>query len=154
MPSRSAAADSPRRWAGIAWAKDPSGRGWTPIFGGSSAPPGVASAVIVSRARSSRSSIGGIAASTSAADRYRMGARVGCIAGSLRPSATMAAMPLLNPRQSLENLKLERDAIVLYDALSRIERDGRRSSAFRSIATNERRHAEVWASKLRAQGID
>jgi VIT1/CCC1 family predicted Fe2+/Mn2+ transporter len=66
----------------------------------------------------------------------------------------MAAMPLLNPRQSLENLKLERDAIVLYDALARIERDGRRSSAFRSIATNERRHAEVWASKLRAQGID
>jgi vacuolar iron transporter family protein len=63
-------------------------------------------------------------------------------------------MPLVNPKQSLENLKLERDAIVLYDALARIERDGRRASAFRTIANNERRHAEVWAGKLRAQGID
>ncbi len=65
-----------------------------------------------------------------------------------------AGMPLVNPKQSLENLKLERDAIVLYDALARFERDGRRASAFRTIATNERRHAEVWAGKLRAQGID
>ena len=63
-------------------------------------------------------------------------------------------MPLVNPKQSLENLKLERDAIVLYDALARIERDGRRASAFKTIAANERRHAEVWAGKLRAQGID
>jgi len=56
--------------------------------------------------------------------------------------------------QSLENLKLERDAIVLYDALARIERDQHRSSAFRTIAGNERRHAEIWAAKLREQGVD
>jgi VIT1/CCC1 family predicted Fe2+/Mn2+ transporter/rubrerythrin len=55
-------------------------------------------------------------------------------------------------QQSLENLKLERDAIVLYDALAGIEKDQRRATAFRTIAGNERRHAEVWASKLREQG--
>jgi vacuolar iron transporter family protein len=55
---------------------------------------------------------------------------------------------------SLENLKLERDAIVLYDSLARIERDERRAAAFRSIASNERRHAEIWAAKLRTLGVD
>jgi vacuolar iron transporter family protein len=54
----------------------------------------------------------------------------------------------LDLQQSLENLKLERDAIVLYDALAQIEKDERRASAFRTIAGNERRHAEVWAGKL------
>ena len=56
--------------------------------------------------------------------------------------------------QSLENLKLERDAIALYDALAGIEKDGRRAEAFRTIAGNERRHAEVWAGKLRELGAD
>ena len=50
--------------------------------------------------------------------------------------------------QSLENLKLERDAIQLYDALASIEKDPRRASAFRTIAGNERRHADVWANRL------
>jgi vacuolar iron transporter family protein len=54
--------------------------------------------------------------------------------------------------QSLENLKLEQDAIVLYDALATIEKDPRRSEAFRHIAANERRHAEVWANRLRDLG--
>jgi VIT1/CCC1 family predicted Fe2+/Mn2+ transporter/rubrerythrin len=54
--------------------------------------------------------------------------------------------------QSLENLKLERDAIALYDELARIEKDPRRAQAFRTIAGNERRHAEIWASKLRDLG--
>ncbi|HEY8238411.1 MAG TPA: VIT1/CCC1 transporter family protein [Candidatus Limnocylindrales bacterium] len=61
-------------------------------------------------------------------------------------------MPPIDVAQSLENLKLERDAIALYDALARIEKDRRRAEAFRSIAGNERRHAEVWAKKLRALG--
>jgi VIT1/CCC1 family predicted Fe2+/Mn2+ transporter/rubrerythrin len=56
--------------------------------------------------------------------------------------------------RSLENLKLERDAITLYDALALIEKDDRRAQAFRTIATNERRHADIWASKLREQGVD
>jgi vacuolar iron transporter family protein len=53
---------------------------------------------------------------------------------------------------SLENLKLERDAIVLYDALADIEKDPTRAEAFRRIASNERRHADVWASKLTELG--
>ena len=39
--------------------------------------------------------------------------------------------------RSLENLKLERDAIDLYDALAGIERDERRAAAFQRIASNE-----------------
>lgn len=56
--------------------------------------------------------------------------------------------------RSLENLKLERDAIVLYDALAAIEKDERRANAFRAIAGDERRHAEIWAGKLREQGVE
>lgn len=56
--------------------------------------------------------------------------------------------------RSLENLKLERDAIVLYDALATIEREPRRAAAFRTIAGNERRHADIWAGKLRDEGVD
>jgi VIT1/CCC1 family predicted Fe2+/Mn2+ transporter/rubrerythrin len=56
--------------------------------------------------------------------------------------------------QSLENLKLERDAITLYDALASIEKDERRASAFRTIAGNERRHAEIWATKLQERGAE
>lgn len=54
--------------------------------------------------------------------------------------------------QSLENLKLERDAIQLYVALAQIERDPVRATAFRTIAGNERRHAEIWAQRLRDRG--
>ena len=58
----------------------------------------------------------------------------------------------MNIAQSLENLKLEQDAIVLYDALATIEKDPRRAEAFRHIAANERRHADIWASRLRSLG--
>jgi VIT1/CCC1 family predicted Fe2+/Mn2+ transporter len=63
-------------------------------------------------------------------------------------------MVALDLARSLENLKLEQDAIVLYDALASIERDPRRATAFKRIAANERRHAEVWAAKLREQGAN
>ncbi len=53
---------------------------------------------------------------------------------------------------SLENLKLERDAIWLYDQLAAIERDARRAAAFRTIAGNERRHAQIWADALERGG--
>src|SRR5215218_2057931 len=56
--------------------------------------------------------------------------------------------------QSLANLRLERDAILLYDALAGIEKDPQRAGAFRRIAGNERRHADVWATKLREAGVD
>ncbi len=54
--------------------------------------------------------------------------------------------------QSLENLKLERDAVLLYDALATIEKEPNRAAAFRRIAANERRHAEIWARKLEERG--
>jgi len=63
-------------------------------------------------------------------------------------------VPSIDVEQSLDNLKLERDAIVLYDSLATIEKDPRRADAFRRIAGNERRHADVWASKLRELGAD
>jgi VIT1/CCC1 family predicted Fe2+/Mn2+ transporter len=57
-------------------------------------------------------------------------------------------MAPIDIQTSLENLKLERDAIVLYDALAGIEKDPVRAAAFERIASNERRHAGIWASKL------
>ena len=62
--------------------------------------------------------------------------------------ATMSA----ETAQSLDNLRLERDAILLYDALAEIEKDPTRASAFRRIAANERRHADIWARKLEERG--
>jgi vacuolar iron transporter family protein len=59
-----------------------------------------------------------------------------------------------DPDQSLANLRLERDAVLLYEALAAIEIDPQRAGAFNRIATNERRHAEVWASKLRDAGVE
>ena len=55
---------------------------------------------------------------------------------------------------SLDNLKLERDAIVLYESLAAIEKDPRRAAAFERIAGNERRHADIWAKKLTELGAD
>lgn len=56
--------------------------------------------------------------------------------------------------RSVANLRLERDAIVLYDRLAGIEKDPRRAGAFHAIASNERRHAEIWANRLREMGVD
>jgi VIT1/CCC1 family predicted Fe2+/Mn2+ transporter/rubrerythrin len=55
--------------------------------------------------------------------------------------------------QKLENLKLERDAIWLYDHLAAVEKDEGRAGAFRMIAANERRHAAVWEAALSALGV-
>jgi len=59
-----------------------------------------------------------------------------------------------DPVQSLANLRLERDAVLLYDALAAMEIDPQRAGAFHRIAANERRHAEVWATKLREVGVE
>ncbi len=64
------------------------------------------------------------------------------------------SVPPIDVEQSLDNLKLERDAIVLYDALATIEKDPHRADAFRRIAGNERRHADIWATKLRDLGAN
>jgi vacuolar iron transporter family protein len=58
----------------------------------------------------------------------------------------------VNVEQSIENLRLEQDAVVLYDSLAAMEKDPRRADAFRHIADNERRHAEIWATRLRELG--
>jgi VIT1/CCC1 family predicted Fe2+/Mn2+ transporter len=63
-------------------------------------------------------------------------------------------VPVIDVERSLENLKLERDAIVLYDALAAIEKEPRRADAFKRIAGNERRHAGIWATKLAELGAD
>ena len=55
-------------------------------------------------------------------------------------------------KRSLENLKLERDAIVLYESLATIEKDQARAAAFERIAGNERRHASIWAERLESAG--
>ena len=59
-----------------------------------------------------------------------------------------------DPVQSLANLRLERDAVLLYDALAAMEIDPQRAGAFHRIAANERRHAEVWATKLGEAGVE
>ena len=56
--------------------------------------------------------------------------------------------------ESLANLRLEQDALALYDALSSIEKDPHRAETFRTIAGNERRHAGIWADRLRALGAE
>ena len=68
----------------------------------------------------------------------------------------MSSASALDPAErerSLANLKLEQDAVVLYDRLAGIEKDPRRAASFRTIAGNERRHAEVWSQRLREMGV-
>jgi VIT1/CCC1 family predicted Fe2+/Mn2+ transporter len=60
----------------------------------------------------------------------------------------------VNIATSLENLKLEQDAVILYDALAGIEKDEKRAAAFRFIASNERRHAAIWEDRLRELGAN
>ncbi len=69
MPSRSSEPSSAARGrrAGIAWANEPGGRGWTASLGGSSAPSARPRRVV--SASASRRSSGGMAAVTSAAVR-------------------------------------------------------------------------------------
>ena len=55
-------------------------------------------------------------------------------------------------KRSLENLKLEQDAIYLYDRLAEIETDPKRAATFKRIASNERRHADIWATRLTEMG--
>ena len=64
------------------------------------------------------------------------------------PPADPAAL-----RQTTTALLMERAAIYLYDSLARMEKDPHRAEAFRTIATDERRHAEVWEGRLREAGV-
>ncbi len=57
-------------------------------------------------------------------------------------------------QESLTALRMERDAIHLYDTLAGMEKDPSRAEAFRTIAADERRHAEIWERRLRDAGVD
>ena len=57
-------------------------------------------------------------------------------------------------KESLAALRLERDAIHLYDGLAAREKDPARVAVMRSIADDERRHAATWERRLRDAGAD
>jgi VIT1/CCC1 family predicted Fe2+/Mn2+ transporter len=59
----------------------------------------------------------------------------------------------IDTRRGLENLRLERDAIWMYDHLAEVEVDPVRAAAFRHIAQTERRHEGVWKRILGEQGV-
>ena len=68
----------------------------------------------------------------------------------------MTPTPALDPaalRETKAALRLEQDAIHLYDGLARIEKDPHRAEAFQTIAADERRHAGVWEGRLRDAGV-
>ena len=127
--------------AGIAWANDPSGRGWTPILGGSSAAP-ASPRRVAPRARGARPAV------ASRRSRPRPTGSAAAAGRSCRESRPAGAAHVryavgVDVAQSLENLKLEQDAIVLYDRLSTIEKDPRRARglpAHREQRAASRRH--------------
>lgn len=51
-----------------------------------------------------------------------------------------------------ENLKAERDAIMLYERLAQAEPNEQLVAVYRKLADMERRHAAVWEEKLRGAG--
>src|SRR5690242_16009895 len=69
-----------------------------------------------------------------------------------QPASPPLPMTAEERKRSLANLKLERDAIWLYDQLSAIETDPKRAATFKRIASNERRHADIWATRLTEMG--
>src|SRR6266545_1059441 len=50
------------------------------------------------------------------------------------------------------NLAAERDALALYQALVRVEKEPARAQIWRELAAIEERHASRWLDKLRAAG--
>ncbi|SIO69815.1 Predicted Fe2+/Mn2+ transporter, VIT1/CCC1 family [Burkholderia sp. GAS332] len=51
------------------------------------------------------------------------------------------------------NLSDELHSAALYETLAKVERDDTRKQVYRDLAKSERDHAQVWADKLRANGI-
>jgi VIT1/CCC1 family predicted Fe2+/Mn2+ transporter len=51
-----------------------------------------------------------------------------------------------------QNLVDERDGAALYEGLAEVERDPERARSFRQLADGERRHAEIWRTKLEQAG--
>lgn len=51
------------------------------------------------------------------------------------------------------NLSDELHSAALYETLARVEPDDKRKQVYRELAEAERKHAQVWADKLRANGV-
>ncbi len=56
--------------------------------------------------------------------------------------------------QYLENLKGEQDGAALYDAVAEAEPNPKLAEVYRRLAATERKHAEIWAEKLRKAGVE
>lgn len=56
-------------------------------------------------------------------------------------------------KQRLRNLRDELDGAAIYDALADAEKNPKLAEVYRRLAAAERRHAGVWAEKLRAGGV-
>src|SRR5437867_11377818 len=70
------------------------------------------------------------------------------------PSAEPRSVKLdLAPKLLIENWRAEMDAIALYRALARREKDHERAGVLMDMAKTEERHAEVMASRLREMGV-
>ena len=54
----------------------------------------------------------------------------------------------------LENWKGEQDGATLYDAVAASESNPKLAEVYRRLAAAERRHAQLWAEKLRQAGIE
>jgi vacuolar iron transporter family protein len=54
----------------------------------------------------------------------------------------------------LENLRGEREGAALYDAVAAAEKNPTLAEVYRRLAATERRHAELWADKLRHAGVE
>lgn len=54
----------------------------------------------------------------------------------------------------LENLKGEQDGAALYEAVAKAESNPRLAEIYRRLAGAERRHAGIWAEKLRVAGVE
>ncbi|MGZ8371195.1 MAG: VIT1/CCC1 transporter family protein [Caulobacteraceae bacterium] len=52
------------------------------------------------------------------------------------------------------NLRAEIDGALVYEALANAEKDGRLAKVYGRLAAVERKHAAVWAEKLKAAGAD
>jgi VIT1/CCC1 family predicted Fe2+/Mn2+ transporter len=57
-------------------------------------------------------------------------------------------------RQARAFIQDELDSATLYDALADGEADARLAAVYRRLAAAERRHADHWIDKLRAEGVD
>ena len=51
-----------------------------------------------------------------------------------------------------DNLKEERNAVILYEQLAGVEKNPDLSTLYRKLAATERKHADVWEQRLRDAG--